>query len=170
MRNVNFWEDAVRTQVAWSRRDPRFRSLIAETQFPGLYAVVHGECVLKVGEAGTVRNGKQGTVGKRLKKHLNDGYAPAGSYYSGDFPAWWEFTGALIERELTIYTLSFDGDSNARRGVEDAAIQAVASGVLWETMQGDESRTDPATKKPQLKLRTPGAVRRRVLAELGNQA
>src|SRR5262245_11123665 len=137
MRNVNFWKEAGRTPVTWSRRDPRFRSLIAETQFPGLYAVVHGERVLKVGEAGTVRNGKQGTVGNRLKKHLNDGYAPAGSYYSGDFPAWWEFTGALIERELTIYTLRCDGDRNARRALENAAIQAAAGGVLWEKMQGD---------------------------------
>jgi hypothetical protein len=50
----NFWKDAKRTRVTWSRSDPRLRALIAETQFPGLYALVDGDRVLKVGIAGIV--------------------------------------------------------------------------------------------------------------------
>jgi hypothetical protein len=164
---MNFWKDAKRTQVTWRPGDPRLEALIAGSSFPGLYALVHGDCVLKVGEAGTVRNGKQGTVGKRLSKHVKDGCAPAGSSYPGEFPAWWEFSGALVGHELTIYTLRFDGPQAERRALEkDAVSEARGGSVLWEEMQRREAARIPGTKRPK-RLVEPGAVRGRVLAELG---
>ena len=56
---MNFWADAKQTQVTWAPGDPRLEALIAGSRFPGLYALVADGCVLKVGEAGTVRNGKR---------------------------------------------------------------------------------------------------------------
>jgi hypothetical protein len=159
----NFWKDAKRTRVTWSRSDPRLRSLIAGTQFPGLYALVDGDRVLKVGEAGLVRNGKQGTVGKRLKKHLQ--------IHRDGFPARWEFSAALVGSELTIYTLRYDGcgkEADARRRrVEETAITEARGGVLWEQVKPREGTelVIPGTKGKRLV--EPGAVRRRVLAELG---
>lgn len=164
---MNFWADAKQTQVTWAPGDPRLEALIVESSFPGLYALVHGDCVLKVGEAGTVRNGKRGTVGKRLSKHVKDGCAPEGSSYPGEFPAWWEFSGALVGRELTIYTLRHDGPQTERRALEkDAIYEAPGGQVLWEEMQRREAARIPGTKRPK-RLVVPGSVRRRVLAELG---
>jgi hypothetical protein len=119
--------------------------LIAGTQFPGLYALVDGDCVLKVGEAGLVRNGKQVTVGKRLKKHLQ--------IHSRPVPAWLELTDALGGRDLTIYTLCCEFPTLTpkeahwrRRELEDAVMReakARRGGVLWEEMEGRERNKRP---------------------------
>jgi hypothetical protein len=166
---INFWKDARRSQVKWHPADPRLIALIAESHFPGLYALVYGDRVIKVGEAQD--------VGARLKKHAGDGCWPVGSSYPGEFPAWWECSGELVRRELTICTLRYDVQTPSprearrrrRHDVEQPAIQQARGGVLWEQMRGRERREQPVipgTKRPK-RLVEPGAVRRRVLAELG---
>jgi hypothetical protein len=170
---MDFWKDAKRTPVTWTHHDPRLRALMAETRFPGLYALAAGELVLKVGTAGYIRKGinKPKTVALRLDHHLR-------GISRRSHPAWWEFTDALGGRDLTIYTLCCDFPTLTpqeahlqRRELEDAVIleaKVSRGGVLWEDMRGREREDRPVTpgKKYPRVLVEPGAVRRRLLAEL----
>jgi hypothetical protein len=171
--SMDFWKDAKRTPVTWKRNDPRLHALMAETRFPGLYALAAGELVLKVGTAGYIRKGisRPNTVAARLEHHLR-------KVNRASHPAWWQFTDALGGRDLTIYTLCCEFPMLTpkeahwrRRELEDAVIReakARRGGVLWEEMEGRERNDRPVTpgrKYPRV-LVEPDAVRRRLLAEL----
>jgi hypothetical protein len=161
---VNFWNDAERTQVIWRRGDPRLTALIAASRWPGLYALVHHDHVLKVGLAGIVRNGKQGTVGDRLDHHLSLGYANGNR--PNEAPAWREFQRTLVGYELTVCTLRCDGrDNSRRRDLEKEAIREACGGVAWERMKGRE-RAHVEHGNQQRLMVEPGAVARSLCAIL----
>ena len=160
---MNFWLDSTPTQVTWAHGDRRLDVLIAGSRFPGLYALVAGELVLKVGMAEIVYRGRPvGTVGDRLNHHLRN-ISPT------SHPAWWEFTDALIGRELTVHTLRVDGTPDERRAIERDAIREAGGGsVLWEAMKGNErnERQVVAGRTYPRVLVEPGAIRRRLAVEL----
>jgi hypothetical protein len=170
---MNFWKDSKQSRVTWHPDDDRLAAVIATSRFRGLYALVAGDRVLKVGLAGIVYRGQVvGTVGERLDHHLR-------TISRSSHPAWWEFTDTLRGRDLTVYTLPYDPpgvDPNEacrlRREREGEAMRQAPGGrVLWEDMRF-ERRDQPVTpgKKNPRVLVEPDAVRRRVIAELGPSA
>jgi hypothetical protein len=140
----DFWKVAKRRTVTWQLDDKRLNTLIAECRFPGIYALVSGKRVLKVGQTNH--------IGKRLLLHVTLG--------NGHPPGWIEFTQVLRGRKLTIYFLHYDEPEHLRVAVEIAAMNSRSP--LWE-----ELKRAGATREKPRELVNPGAVARGVVKELG---
>lgn len=147
MTDQDFWTHARRVDVTFERRNPPLERLIADSrQVTGIYALVVGGKVLRVGLSGqrTKRNETSG-LGQRLLHHLDAAYGDQAAR-KAEFYDHFEFHAALIGRAMTIRWIPCVPEG--LRHAERAAIAGAPGGVLWERLRAERLavKKDPARR------------------------
>jgi len=151
--------DAQRVEVMFNRGNAPLERLISDLRrVTGIYALVSGDTVLRIGLAGqrTKRNETSG-LGQRLLHHLDAAYGDQASR-KAEFYDHFEFHGALIGRAITIHWMACPPED--LREAERAAIRGAPGGVLWERLRVERL----AVKKDAARR---GELARRVSENLG---